>query len=76
VVDVLHDFIKPTSVEIGGTPVSDDYTRTWADVGFEAQYPLPSLKSAHLYGNALYTRVLDNGKTYGYTAGAGLKLAF
>ena len=76
VADVLHDFLKPTALDIGGTRVSEDYGRSWFDAGLGAQYPVPIFKNAHLYGNALYRHAFDSGKTYGYQFDAGFKANF
>lgn len=74
--DVLHDFLKPTALNVGGTKVSEDYAQTWFDIGLGSQYPLPIFRYAYLYGNALYRHAFDDGKTYGYQFDVGLKASF
>ncbi len=32
--DVLHDFVPPRAVTVGGTSVRSDFGRTWGEVGF------------------------------------------
>lgn len=69
--NVLHDFVKPSKVRIGRDRISEDYSRTWAEVGFGAQTALS--KSMYLYADARYEHSLTGEKRKSYRGTVGFK---
>lgn len=60
--NVLADLIKPASVTIGGTSVSEDINaKPWLELGVGGQLALS--ETAQLYGNVNYQRSLSSTKT-------------
>ncbi|OZI63012.1 autotransporter outer membrane beta-barrel domain-containing protein [Bordetella genomosp. 11] len=47
--DVLHDFVPPRAVTVGGTSVNSNYGRTWGEVGFGITEAVG--KGGQLYAN-------------------------
>lgn len=74
VVDVLHDFLEPAKLTIGGTKVSDDYRHTGFDVGVGGEFKVS--RATSLYGRGLYTAAFESGESEGYLFFAGLKTQF
>ncbi|MGJ7489825.1 autotransporter outer membrane beta-barrel domain-containing protein [Variovorax sp. ZT4R33] len=73
--NLLHEFMDPEAVTIGGTSVSEDWAKkTWAEVGVGAQLPLG--KSTYLYGGLQYQRSLGDRSREGVSGQVGVKVAW
>jgi outer membrane autotransporter protein len=73
--NVIHEFLDPEAVTIGGTSVSEQWgKKTWAEVGVGAQLPLS--KSSYLYGGLQYQRALGGGGRDGFSGQAGVRVAW
>ena len=73
--NVLHEFMDPKTVTIGGTSVSEDWAKkTWAELGVGAQLPLT--KSTYLYGGLQYQRSLGDRSREGVSGQIGVRVAW
>ena len=73
--NLLHEFMDPETVNIGGTAVSEDWAKkTWGEVGVGAQLPLS--KSTYLYGGLQYQRSLGDRSREGVSGQVGVRVAW
>lgn len=73
--NLLHEFMDPEAVNVGGTSVSEDWAKkTWAEFGVGAQLPLS--KSTYLYGGLQYQRSLGNSSREGVSGQVGVRVAW
>ena len=73
--DLLHEFMDPEAVTIGGTSVRENWAKkTWAEVGVGAQLPLS--KSTYLYGGLQYQRSLGDRSREGISGQVGVRVAW
>ena len=73
--NLLHEFMDPEAVTIGGTSVSEDWAKkTWAELGVGAQLPLS--KSTYLYGGLQYQRSLGDRSRTGVSGQVGVRVAW
>lgn len=73
--NLLHEFMDPEAVNIGGTSVREDWAKkTWAEVGVGAQMPVS--KSTYLYGGLQYQRSLGDRSREGVSGQLGVRVAW
>lgn len=73
--NLLHEFMDPETVTVGGTSVSEDWAKkTWAEIGVGAQLPLS--KSTYLYGGLQYQRSLGDRSREGVSGQLGVRVAW
>ncbi len=72
--DILHDFIGPSDVTVGGTAVSDDFRHTGFDIGLGEEYKIN--KTTSFYCRGQYLHSLIGNKSEGYLFSAGIKAQF
>jgi autotransporter family porin len=74
IANVIHDFTRPETVTIGATPVSENYGRTFAEIGVGGQYKITS--NGALYADARYQHSVSGASADGYQLNLGAKFEF
>ncbi|WP_432723841.1 autotransporter outer membrane beta-barrel domain-containing protein [Jeongeupia wiesaeckerbachi] len=72
--NVLHDFVDPGSVDVGGTDFDPSLSRTWYEVGVGATAALG--KDSSLYVNVKYSHNLDGDAYKNVYGQAGLRYSW
>ena len=70
-VNVWHDFLNPSRVDIGLDGIKEKRNTTWGEVGVGAQ--LPVSQNAYVYGDVRYERSFGSGKREAYRGTLGFK---
>lgn len=72
--NVLHDFLKPSDINIGPDRVSEKYNNTWGSVGVGAQIPVS--QHGYFYADGRYEHSFTSEKRETYKGTLGLKFTW
>lgn len=73
-VDVLHDFVQPKAVSVGGTSVRSDFNRTWGEVGVGLNRGFG--KGSQFYAGAKLTKNLGGDDKRGVAGQVGYRYSW
>lgn len=71
IANVWHDFIKPSSIEVGRDRLSEKYNSSWGEIGLGAKTPI--VKDTYLYGDARLEHNFSSTKHQGYQGNIGVE---
>ena len=71
IANVWHDFIKPSSIEVGRDRLSEKYNSSWGEIGLGAKTPI--IKDTYLYGDARFEHNFSSAKHQGYQGNIGVE---
>lgn len=71
IANVWHDFIKPSSIEVGRDRLSEKYNSSWGEIGLGAKTPI--VKDTYLYGDARFEHNFSSAKHQGYQGNIGVE---
>ncbi|ARP88301.1 autotransporter outer membrane beta-barrel domain-containing protein [Bordetella genomosp. 9] len=73
-VDVLHDFVPPRAVTVGGTSFRSDFGRTWGELGFGINESVG--KGGQLYATVKLAKELDGESRRGVFGQVGYRYSW
>lgn len=71
IANVWHDFIKPSSIEVGRDRLSEKYNSSWGEIGLGAKTPI--VKDTYLYSDARLEHNFSSTKHQGYQGNIGVE---
>lgn len=69
--DILHEWMSPTDVTVGGTKISENLGKTWFELGVAGQFPVAD--DTVIYGKASYQHAIGNDSRHGAQGQFGIR---